>query len=84
MDDLPVQLRTQMIKKFVKNLIRAYQLRGGGSSFWVDCNFEPSCSDYTIESIDRNGLIKGLTKGMKRIRRCNKRDLTKKIYDPVL
>ena len=72
-----------MIKKFVKNLIRLYQIRGGGSSFWVDCNFEPSCSDYMIESIDQNGLIKGLAKGMKRICRCNNRDLTKKIFDPV-
>ena len=72
-----------MINKFVKKLIRTYQLRGGGSSLWVDCNYEPSCSDYMIESIDRHGLIRGLAKGMKRIRRCNNRDLTIKIFDPV-
>ena len=72
-----------MINKFVKKLIRTYQLRGGGSSLWVECNYEPSCPDYMIESIDRHGLIRGVAKGMKRIRRCNNRDLTKKISDPV-
>ena len=73
-----------MIKKFVKNFIREYQLRGGGANLWVECNFEPSCSDYMIESIDRHGLIKGLAKGMRRIRRCKNSNLTNKIIDSVL
>ncbi len=72
-----------MIKKVVKNLIRTYQLRGGGSTLWVDCNYEPSCSDYMMESIDRYGLVRGIVKGIKRIRRCNNRDLANKIIDPV-
>ncbi len=34
------------------------------------CVFYPSCSDYTIQAIEKYGVIKGLYKGIKRIIRC--------------
>ena len=34
------------------------------------CRFEPSCSEYMILSLQKYGLIKGLRKGINRLRRC--------------
>ncbi len=34
------------------------------------CVFYPSCSNYTIQAIEKYGSIKGLYKGVKRIIRC--------------
>ena len=35
------------------------------------CKFEPTCSSYCIDSFKTYGLIKGLTKSIHRIIRCN-------------
>ena len=35
------------------------------------CRFQPSCSRYTVEALQKYGLIKGLAKGAWRIARCN-------------
>ena len=51
-------------------LIRAYQIVLGpflGGS----CRFEPSCSNYGIEAIERFGLVKGAWLAANRIARCH-------------
>jgi hypothetical protein len=35
------------------------------------CKFNPTCSEYTYEAIDKYGLIKGTALGIKRIIKCN-------------
>jgi len=40
-----------------------------GSS--VGCGMFPTCSEYTIQSIEKNGSIKGLFGGFRRILRCH-------------
>ena len=35
------------------------------------CRFEPTCSQYCIDSLKTYGLIKGLTKSIVRISKCN-------------
>jgi hypothetical protein len=35
------------------------------------CRFHPTCSEYTYQSIEKHGLIKGGLKGAWRILRCN-------------
>lgn len=34
------------------------------------CRFEPSCSEYMIQALQKYGVIKGLAKGINRLRRC--------------
>jgi len=35
------------------------------------CRFYPSCSEYTLEALQKHGLVKGLWLSIKRIGRCN-------------
>ncbi|MGH8103134.1 MAG: membrane protein insertion efficiency factor YidD [bacterium] len=35
------------------------------------CRFEPSCSRYTYQTIEKYGVIKGMGLGLLRILRCN-------------
>ncbi|MGN1419173.1 MAG: membrane protein insertion efficiency factor YidD [Acutalibacteraceae bacterium] len=35
------------------------------------CRFEPSCSEYMILAIEKYGLLKGIKKGICRLKRCN-------------
>ncbi len=39
--------------------------------FPVTCRFEPTCSQYSIDSLKTYGLFKGLVKSLTRIAKCN-------------
>lgn len=45
------------------------------------CRFYPTCSQYTLEAIEKYGLISGGFMGIKRILRCN--PFNPGGYDPV-
>lgn len=49
--------------------------------YGVKCKFFPTCSQYTIEAIQKYGMIKGCFLGIKRIFRCN--PFSKGGYDPL-
>ncbi|MCH1556768.1 MAG: membrane protein insertion efficiency factor YidD [Pseudomonadales bacterium] len=72
------------LKDVLITLIRRYQARGGSKShFAIECNFEPTCSEYACQALEAHGLSRGLGLSLARIQRCNDRDAISKRLDPV-
>lgn len=76
------------MKRIAKLLIRIYQKTlSFDHSFWAHpekyriCIYQPSCSEYAYQAIDKYGIFKGTWLGMKRIARCT--PAHKGGYDPV-
>lgn len=61
------------IKHIVLLIVKIYQ-RIAPISIRSKCRFEPSCSEYMILSINKYGFIKGFSKGIDRLKRCNIND----------
>lgn len=68
------------MKKIFIKLICFYQKM---ISPWLgkNCKYEPTCSEYTKQAIEKYGAIKGSMKGIKRILKCN--PFSKGGYDPL-
>lgn len=47
----------------------------------TSCRFEPTCSNYSHDAVNRYGVLKGALLGAKRLARCH--PLGGKGYDPV-
>ncbi len=58
------------MKKIILKTIKFYQIFIS-PLFGCSCRFYPSCSDYTLETVQKQGAIKGLKKGLLRISRCH-------------
>lgn len=72
------------LARLLVRAIERYQRAGGGrAKFLVDCNFEPSCSEYARQAIARHGAFNGMRLGARRICRCTDRDAVAKRHDPV-
>lgn len=60
----------RLLINIVKLPIRAYVLL---VSPWLgnNCRFQPTCSAYTLQALDRHGVLKGVYLGLRRIMRCH-------------
>jgi len=64
------------MKAVVRVLIRAYQILVSPVLSWIGgpgggCRFEPTCSHYFLEAVERHGLLRGTGLGVKRLCRCH-------------
>jgi putative membrane protein insertion efficiency factor len=67
------------MKKLILKLIRFYRnyLNFNGllfrTLFLTDkaCRFTPTCSQYSLEAVEKYGVVKGIWLGMMRILRCH-------------
>ena len=51
-------------------LVRVYQLTLS-PIFGRFCRFQPTCSNYMIQAVEKYGAVRGLAKGIWRILRCH-------------
>lgn len=72
------------MKKILIKIINSYKKYISSylsQMFHIHCKFEPTCSEYTKQAIEKYGVIRGIGKGSKRILRCN--PFSKGGYDPL-
>lgn len=56
-------------RKIIVCVVQLYQ-RYAPDRIRNKCRFEPSCSQYMLLAIDKYGVIKGVFKGLARLKRC--------------
>lgn len=70
----PTRSQRSMIKRLLSApmiyLIRFYQI-GISPLIGPNCRFTPTCSQYAIEVIRKEGPIRGLWRAVRRIARCH-------------
>ena len=59
-----------MFKQVVIGLIKVYQFFSR-RFLKKTCRFYPTCSQYTVEAINKYGLGAGFWRGLKRLSRCH-------------
>lgn len=69
-----------MFRRAAMLLIRVYQ-KLVSPFLGKNCRYQPTCSRYTYEAIERFGVAKGVALGAKRLARCH--PLREGGYDPV-
>jgi putative membrane protein insertion efficiency factor len=64
------------MNRLLRLLLRGYQMllspmlhSLGGSG--CGCRFEPSCSRYCLEALEKHGTLSGLSLGIRRLARCH-------------
>ncbi len=69
-----------MLERPVISAIRFYRKRLSPLKPPV-CRFEPTCSAYTLEAVEKYGAAKGVWLGIRRILRCH--PFSRGGFDPV-
>ncbi|MFC4804541.1 membrane protein insertion efficiency factor YidD [Filifactor villosus] len=71
---------TKILKKIIIGLIRGYQLFISPMKP-PSCRFCPTCSAYSIEAIEKHGILRGGYLAVRRILKCH--PFHEGGYDPV-
>ena len=68
------------MKTFILGLLRAYK-RYISILLPPSCRFEPTCSMYMYQAIEKKGVLRGTVLGLRRLLRCH--PFTAGGFDPV-
>lgn len=68
------------MSRIALTLIRFYQRRIS-PALPVACRYQPSCSQYTYEAVERFGVRRGVWYGLRRLLRCT--PVHRGGYDPI-
>lgn len=71
-----------MLKRLLIKLIRVYQAGISPYLGYGKCIFQPTCSEYAIQALQKYGVLRGGLKAAWRILRCNPFN-KKGGYDPL-
>ena len=69
-----------MLSRLLIRMVHVYRVLIGP---WLGghCRYQPSCSQYMIDAIDKHGPWRGTWRGLKRVARCH--PLGGSGYDPA-
>lgn len=56
---------------FILKIYKNYFSKTLAGIFGSACRFTPTCSEYTIEALEKYGFAKGLKMGFERIGKCH-------------
>lgn len=59
-----------MIKRFFIGLVKGYQYLIS-PLLGQNCRYTPTCSEYSIQAIEKYGIFKGIWLSIKRISKCH-------------
>ena len=59
-----------MIKRFFIGVVKGYQYLIS-PLLGQNCRYTPTCSEYSIQAIEKYGIFKGLWLSIKRISKCH-------------
>lgn len=59
-----------MIARGLMGLVRGYQMTFGAIMPPV-CRYQPTCSRYAMEALERHGAVRGTWLAVRRLVRCN-------------
>ncbi|QDU57671.1 membrane protein insertion efficiency factor YidD [Aeoliella mucimassa] len=65
-----LRLLAQLPSMILIGMVRFYQL-GISPLLGKNCRFQPTCSEYFIQSVRKYGPLRGSWRGVKRIARCH-------------
>ena len=71
------------MKKLLIKILKFYKKEVSPffSTIGVHCKYEPTCSEYMMQAIEKYGAFKGFLLGIKRFFKCN--PFSKGGYDPL-